>query len=733
MKVVELASEIIVEVPKLNPIPALPDKSKDGEAWQAIQSILNPSEIKVDEDLLCPITCQLLKDPVLTADGQMYERKAIEQWLTTHNTSPRTNLPLEHKKLVKNYFAKTKIEEFLKKNPGLEDSAEDISEDLISALSTACIKGDQKQIQKLVAQDRRLLVHSFEIFKGQTALHFAVSDPQALDTVVELLEKRCTGLGLAGLLKADSEGFLPIHTSVGWQNTQVLLKLSMWMGTKLALVPVPPKWPKNFDNRVLDEVLAWSISRSDSEKTRCFLRLGANPQTRMRADKRIKCDKTPLVYQAVKNGNYDCLVALLEAKADPNVVIPGIDDTLLHYAVSDGADDISTALVRAGTRLDTQLKKNGWTPLHLAARNFPRLFNALFNGKQGLPENILEISDYQGYTPLHHAADLNRENAVEWLLKHKANPLAADQCGETALHISAKNGAILIMKMLLRAGVPPEMKNKEGLCARKLAEKHEKWEFIEEYDRIIKEMQVEEEKASKKSLGKDLILKQHEIINEQKAQLKEQEREIEKLRTLLEEQNQKLHALSSGIKSPISMSLSLGLDDKKLESGRPYSFFQKVPPFIVQLAERTKIDLVYLFTCYNEGKPTEDYRRINWLSSYLCNYVVGKKPSFSKEEVLELSIQESVNLWRCYDLIADGIMTISQAKPLTDQESSNLEGNGLIGARLVREKILPLDTVIHLSEPEMREIEENHIIKKLSLKDSVTAALKKYHSAALTK
>lgn len=109
MKKITSASETIVEVPKLDPIPPLPDKSENSEVWHAIQSILDPYEIKVDEDLVCPITLQLLKDPVLTADGQMYDRKAIAHWLITHNTSPRTNLPLENKKLVTNYFAKKKL------------------------------------------------------------------------------------------------------------------------------------------------------------------------------------------------------------------------------------------------------------------------------------------------------------------------------------------------------------------------------------------------------------------------------------------------------------------------------------------------------------------------------------------------------------------------------------------------------------------------------------------------
>ncbi|KAH8046299.1 lysine N-methyltransferase [Aureococcus anophagefferens] len=43
------------------------------------------------ENLLCPITHRLPVRPALAADGHVYERSAIEQWLQTKSTSPLTN------------------------------------------------------------------------------------------------------------------------------------------------------------------------------------------------------------------------------------------------------------------------------------------------------------------------------------------------------------------------------------------------------------------------------------------------------------------------------------------------------------------------------------------------------------------------------------------------------------------------------------------------------------------
>ncbi|KAI7842497.1 hypothetical protein COHA_003851 [Chlorella ohadii] len=52
--------------------------------------------------LLCPITLEPFEDPVVAADGRIYERRAIEDWLYRegNNNSPLTNQPLPHKMLM---------------------------------------------------------------------------------------------------------------------------------------------------------------------------------------------------------------------------------------------------------------------------------------------------------------------------------------------------------------------------------------------------------------------------------------------------------------------------------------------------------------------------------------------------------------------------------------------------------------------------------------------------------
>jgi serine/threonine protein kinase len=61
---------------------------------------------------LCPITQAVMRDPVITADGQTYERSAIESWLRDHDTSPSTGARLPNKNLTLNIALRQAIEEW---------------------------------------------------------------------------------------------------------------------------------------------------------------------------------------------------------------------------------------------------------------------------------------------------------------------------------------------------------------------------------------------------------------------------------------------------------------------------------------------------------------------------------------------------------------------------------------------------------------------------------------------
>jgi hypothetical protein len=63
----------------------------------------NPSH---DHELICPITFELFRDPVLANDGHVYERAAITQWIQQHGTSPFTRQILHVEDLCNDEYIK---------------------------------------------------------------------------------------------------------------------------------------------------------------------------------------------------------------------------------------------------------------------------------------------------------------------------------------------------------------------------------------------------------------------------------------------------------------------------------------------------------------------------------------------------------------------------------------------------------------------------------------------------
>ena len=77
--------------------------------------------VNIPDDYLCPITHDLLKDPVLAADGQTYEKKAIIEWFSKgHKKSPLTGQTLAHTNLQENYRLKSIIESFKERLPMIQ-------------------------------------------------------------------------------------------------------------------------------------------------------------------------------------------------------------------------------------------------------------------------------------------------------------------------------------------------------------------------------------------------------------------------------------------------------------------------------------------------------------------------------------------------------------------------------------------------------------------------------------
>ena len=66
---------------------------------------------EVPDHMCCPILMDVMRDPVIAADGHTYEKVAIEQWFLKARTSPTTNEPLASLALLPNHAIRSAIAE----------------------------------------------------------------------------------------------------------------------------------------------------------------------------------------------------------------------------------------------------------------------------------------------------------------------------------------------------------------------------------------------------------------------------------------------------------------------------------------------------------------------------------------------------------------------------------------------------------------------------------------------
>jgi len=73
------------------------------------------AEEEIPEEFICPVTQDIMTDPVIAQDGHTYERKNITEWVSKHGTSPITREHLSKDIIIPNRVLKTQIDQYLEK------------------------------------------------------------------------------------------------------------------------------------------------------------------------------------------------------------------------------------------------------------------------------------------------------------------------------------------------------------------------------------------------------------------------------------------------------------------------------------------------------------------------------------------------------------------------------------------------------------------------------------------
>mmetsp|Transcript_25584 Transcript_25584/g.35190 ORF Transcript_25584/g.35190 Transcript_25584/m.35190 type:complete len:301 (-) Transcript_25584:147-1049(-) len=89
--------------------PELADPSQC--TFLALEDSVSVSSLNVPNHFMCPLTQEIMTDPVITTNGLTYERAYIEEWFRHHATDPLTNTVVANV-LIPNRALKEAIEEF---------------------------------------------------------------------------------------------------------------------------------------------------------------------------------------------------------------------------------------------------------------------------------------------------------------------------------------------------------------------------------------------------------------------------------------------------------------------------------------------------------------------------------------------------------------------------------------------------------------------------------------------
>lgn len=73
--------------------------------------------VNIPDEFRCPISLDLMKDPVIVASGHTYDRNSIAQWINSgHHTCPKSGQRLIHMALIPNYALKSLMEQWSQEN-----------------------------------------------------------------------------------------------------------------------------------------------------------------------------------------------------------------------------------------------------------------------------------------------------------------------------------------------------------------------------------------------------------------------------------------------------------------------------------------------------------------------------------------------------------------------------------------------------------------------------------------
>lgn len=354
-------------------------ESQDSTLKQSKSIVKSPYWI-----LKCPITTMIMYEPVTASDGFVYEKEAIDKWLTMNRQSPVTRKTL-NKELYPAVAIKNYINNYISENPHKKDKQYRPSNDHADNIELIESYVDAKRYEKLLeyknfvvakmrfeqvlvnCNDLKIIYHILDneyINKDDNmdkSIHIACK-AKRLDLVKYLVEQKGFDINCKGYKYAA-------HYACEQNNLELLEYLL--------------SFKKDNGDICLDlEVVAHS---------------GLKP---------------------------------------------------IHYACRYADFSIVKLLVDLGVDLDSKTRNDDRRPLHYACYNKnPKIFKYLLQNPQNKILDM-ECRDVNGYRPIHLACENGMLEIVKWLNYKNVDMDCRTKSGTRPIHFACRTGHIEIVRYL---------------------------------------------------------------------------------------------------------------------------------------------------------------------------------------------------------------------------------------------------------------------------------------------
>ncbi|KAA0056826.1 U-box domain-containing protein 21-like [Cucumis melo var. makuwa] len=230
-------------------------------------SLGDPVELTIPTHFRCPISLDLMKDPVTLSTGITYDRASIETWIEGGNfTCPFTNQPLQTIDSIPNHNIRKMIQDWCVENraygieriptPRVPASPAQVR-DILEKMTAAARRGDFEGCKSMVEKIKNLGKESERNKKciiangtGNTfsSIFEAFSNPETFEKRIEILEEILSAMTMVFPLQEESIKHLKSETSL--QSLAWFLKggdISGRRNSVLVLKEIISSYPEKVD------------------------------------------------------------------------------------------------------------------------------------------------------------------------------------------------------------------------------------------------------------------------------------------------------------------------------------------------------------------------------------------------------------------------------------------------------------------------------------------------------